>query len=62
MNLALILERNVTWELSQVRALVVPKRIVNWAGGRISIWEDNPSQQLHLTAQRGLQVDLCVYQ
>ncbi len=42
MNLTLILEMIVTRELSQVHALVL-KRIVNLAGGRISIWEDNPS-------------------
>jgi hypothetical protein len=57
MNLILILERIITWELSQVHALVL-KRIVNWAGGTISIWEDNPSQQSHLTVLRGSRVDL----
>ncbi len=61
MNLTLTQEMIVTRELSQIHALVL-KRIVKWAGGRISVWEDNPSQRSHLTALRGSQVDLCIYQ
>ena len=61
MNLTLIQEMIVTWEFSQVYALVL-KKDVKWAGGRISIWENNPSQQSHLTVLRGSRVDLCVYQ
>ncbi len=61
MNLNLILEMIVTWELSQVHALIL-KRIVNWASGRISIWEDNPGRRSHLAVLRGSRVDLCVHQ